>query len=298
MQINLIILPYHYGFLQAEAGAGAGPLRYLEAGIEQRLAEQGFAVATSRVAFEPPAELTAAVVSAGKLVRQEVAAAQNRQQAPLVLGGGCSSCLGVLAALPPDTGVIWFDAHGDFNTPETTPSGFFDGMPLAVATGHAYQELWHDIAARPPVDDNQVLLAGVRDLDPGEEETLRAAAIPAISSQALQEGGAAVLLPHLQALRRHAGGVYLHFDIDVLDPSLAPAVDFRTPGGLSLDTAVAAIRLIGEQFEIRAATLTAYNPDHEEQERTLQSGLAVIDALAQAFGGQGAQGKGQGASSR
>jgi arginase len=282
MQISLIILPYHYGFLEAHSGAGAGPLRYLEAGLEQRLKEQGFAVTTSSVDFEPPSELPAAVVLAGRLLRQRVEEAQDGPYRPLILGGGCSSCLGVLAALPPDTGVIWFDAHGDFNTPETTPSGFFDGMPLAVATGHCYTALWYEIATRPPVSDSQVLLVGVRDLDPGEEQNVRQAAIPIVTGRALaEEGVRAVLLPHLHALRDRVSSVYLHFDIDVLDPSLAPGVDFRTPGGLSLETAVAAIRLVGEHFQIAAATLTAYNPDHEEKDRTLQSGLRLIEALAQ-----------------
>jgi len=284
MKLTLIQVPYHYGFSQARVGAGCGPRRYLEAGAEAALRQLGYEVSVELVERGPEAKETPlAVLEGNTVLAARVAASVDSGGFPVVLSGGCNACLGVLAGLGARLGIIWFDAHGDFNTPETTPSGFFDGMPLAVATGLCYRELWGGLSSAPPVPPAHALLVAVRDLDPGERDTIAqhgVLAVPAADIKAL--GAAAALGPKLAALRKRVEQIYLHFDIDALDPALAPGVDYRAPGGLSLEEAEEAIRLIAAQFWVRAATLAAYNPDHEEDDRTLAAGLRLLSLLAAA----------------
>jgi arginase len=188
----------------------------------------------------------------------------------------------VLAGLRSPVGAIWFDAHGDMNTPETTPSGFFDGMPLAVATGLCHRELRQRITDTPPVPPAHTLLVGIRDLDPGERRNIEESGMLLLRWEPMRgEGVAGALGPKLDLLRSRVEEIYLHIDIDVLDPAYAPGVDYRTPGGLNPDELEEAIRLIASRFRLRAASLTAYNPDHEERDRTLQSGLGLLKLLAE-----------------
>lgn len=289
MNISLIQVPYHYGFVQARAGAGRGPVRYLEAGAEQELRRRGFEVGVRAVERrQATEELLAAVVDTNTVLAGEVAGAVAAGAFPLVLSGVCSACLGVLAGLNSRVGIIWFDAHGDFNTPETTPSGFFDGMPLAIATGLCYPELWGQIATGPPVAASETLLVGARDLDPGERDNLEQSAVQVVPSAEIKASGVASALgPPLEALRSRVEGVYLHVDIDVLDPVVAPGVDYRSPGGLSLQEMDEAIRLIAVHVRVKAAALTAYNPDYEKDERTLKAGLHLVTLLADAAAASG-----------
>ncbi len=287
MKVTLISVPYNYGQVGRHVGAGLGPVRYLEGGAEAALTGQGFEVAVVGVERRTQTEDTlAAVAEVGALVREQVSGAIRQGAFPVVLSGGCSTCLGTLAALGPEVGIIWFDAHGDFNTPETTPSGFFEGMPLAVATGLCHEPLWRQITTNAPASPTRVILAGVRDLDPGEHENIKRSGAQAVTAGEMKQAGVtAALGPALEALRRLTRTVYLHFDIDALDPAFAPGVDYRSPGGLSLEEAEEAVGLIAQQFRVGAAALTAYNPEHEQNGRTLQSGLRMLQALCRAARG-------------
>jgi arginase len=282
MRISLIEVPYHYGFVGRDTGAGRGPRRYLEAGAERWLHQQGFEVCVQTIERKRETPETLAAVEEGNTaLAAQVGRAVNAGEFPLVLSGGCNACLGVLAGLCVPVGIVWFDAHGDFNTPETTPSGFFDGMPLAVATGLCYPELWRRLASTPPVPPSHALLVGARDLDPGERDNIARSGLLFTSAAEIKGAGVeAALNPKLDVLRSRVEGIYLHLDIDVLDPEFAPGVDYRSPGGLSLSELEEAIGLIASRFRLRAASLTAYNPDHEQDDRTLESGLHLLTVAA------------------
>jgi arginase len=141
----------------------------------------------------------------------EITAALDQGELPVLTASDCSICIATLptvAARVPEVRVLWIDAHGDFNSPETTPSGFLGGMCLAAACGR-----W-DAGWPETVDPSIVRFLGVRDLDPGERQDVEAAGV--------RTGVPA------------AGPVYVHLDCDALDPSVMPA-QFPVPGGLSLD---------------------------------------------------------------
>lgn len=282
MKICLIQVPYDLG--RENIGMGNAPQRYLQAGVEQRLKERGFEVRTSGVRRGTPFQDTLSSVAAvNKLLAQEVGQAIEQDEFPLILGGSCNVCLGALSGFDhSQSGIIWFDAHGDFNTPETTISGYFDGMPLAIATGHCYQDLWAQISADDPVADVRTLIVGARDLDPKERALLEGTEVQIAAEEEMrQEGNTTIFTDRLDKLAARVRDIYLHLDIDVLDPQEAPAVNFPTPQGLSGEAVEQALRLIGDRFHIKAASLTAYNPERDQEGKTLQVGLRLINALAE-----------------
>jgi arginase len=211
------------------------------------------------------------------MVREVVASGQF----PLVLAGSCDVSKGILSGFDhARCGVIWIDAHGDFNTPESTITGFFPGMSLAVITGHCYRNYWAQIGNSAPISEAATLILGVRDLDPAERERLERSAIRVVS---WREGKPqADVLASLDELARRTPEIYLHIDMDALDPHVAPGiVDHPVPGGLSLQDMQETIRAVAVRFRIRAAALCTYNPDLDQDEKTLHAGLRIIELLSE-----------------
>jgi arginase len=165
-------------------------------------------------------------------VRRAVAAGQL----PLVLAGSCVTCQGVLAGVEHGNwGAVWIDAHADFNTPETTASGFFAGMSLAVVTGHCYGNYWAQIGDNTPLAEDAIVIFGVRDLRPeGERERVERSRLRVVE---WRDGEAQGDVPAaLDDLAQRVGDVYLHIDFDGFAPEVTPGiVDEPVPGGLTLD---------------------------------------------------------------
>ncbi len=145
---------------------------------------------------------------------------------PVVLSGSCFAGVGVVAGLAePAPAVVWFDAHADFNTPDTSISGYFDGMGLAVLTGGAWQAMHARVPDARPVPESAVILAGARDFDPPEVRRLEASAVTHLRPEEL--GG---LAGALAAITPAPSGVYLHVDLDVLDIGRGPRQRLRRRG--------------------------------------------------------------------
>ena len=198
-----------------------------------------------------------------------------------MLAGGCDVSKGILSGFDhAGCGVVWFDAHGDFNTPETTVSGYFDGMSLAVITGQCYRNYWAQIGHSTPIAESATLMVGVRDLDPAEKERLDHSAIQVVK---WREGKPqSDLQTALDKLAQCVPEVYLHIDMDSLDPQVAPGVVFDpVSGGLSLEDMEEAIRAVFVRFRVRACTLAVYNPERDQDDNTLRAGLRIIEVLAE-----------------
>jgi arginase len=196
---------------------------------------------------------------------------------PLVVAGSCDASLGVLAGRPEgDCGIVWLDAHGDFNTPASSQSGFLPGMSLAIAVGDCHRERWAQVGGAP-VAEGTVVLLGVRDLSPdAERERLAASAIAAVPP-----GGDAIAA--LDALARRTRYVYLHVDLDAFDPAVAPGiVDDPVPGGLSRADGERIVRAVVDRFAVRAATIATYVPARDRDDRTLALVLDLIELLRRA----------------
>lgn len=168
---------------------------------------------------------------------------------PLLLSSDCSICLTTLPALVrcrPDAIVLWLDAHGDFNTPETTPSGFLGGMCLSAACG-----VWDAGFGGPRLDPSKVVMCGVRDLDGGERVLLDTNGVVRVSRPS-------TLAQHLRGME-----VFVHLDLDVLDPSVMPA-HFPAEGGLSDGGLRLLLGEVAEMCTIVGAEVTSASPDHAE----------------------------------
>jgi arginase len=190
----------------------------------------------------------------------QVAAAVRAGRRPVSLAGDCLSCLGVTAGLQRagvEAALLWFDAHGDFNTPETSPSGFLGGMPLAMAVGRGDQTLVRRLGMRP-VAEERVILTDARDLDPGEDEAVAASAMTHLP------GVAALLDGPLPS-----GPLHVHFDTDIVDPIESPAQNYLVPGGPSAELLGRVFRRIGRDGDVVAVSISAWNPAMAETWREM-----------------------------
>jgi arginase len=189
---------------------------------------------------------------------------------PLLLAGDCSICLTTLSAAlrhRPEAKVLWLDAHGDFNTPDTTPSGFLGGMCLAGACG-----VW-DAGLGEPIGADRVVLAGVRDLDSSERELLEGSEATVIGASVVET---------LVAVKNALDGspVYVHLDLDVLDPEAFPA-QFPAPGGLDIEKLYDLLEAVSEECELVGLEVTAFEAPQDEDERAdaAATALYVLEPL-------------------
>ena len=289
MHIHTILVPYDSGHRGARMGRG--PLHFAEHGVSHRLRTGGHQVSETTIdvptAF--PTELGTSF-AVYRSLSDQVRAVVAGGGFPMILAGNCGSSLGtvsgVRAASPNDDfaddsaiGVIWLDAHADFNTPETTTSGFLDGTVLAALTGRGWSALTASIPGFRPVPDAHVVLVGARDLDAEEERLLASSRVLRVEAARMQADGArAALDPALAELARHVSRVYLHIDLDVHDPAEAQANQYAAPGGLTADSVRDLVRVVAERFSIVAAALTAYDPTYDE--RMLEVGMQLMDEIA------------------
>ena len=244
---TLIEVPYDLGRQGVNGGRGATVLA--DALQDERCDREP--LETVGEARNEIAASMAVVEALGARVRDVVA----RGGFPVVLAGNCHSCLGTIAGLGGGVGAVWLDAHADFNTPDTTTTGFFDGMALALLTGAGWPRLRAHVEGLSPVPEEHVVLVDARDADDGERERLAASLVRVAGSDDLDAA--------LDGLRERVDAVYLHVDLDVLDPSVGRVNPWAVGGGLQADELVAAIDAVGERFTIRAAAFTAYWPDSD-----------------------------------
>jgi len=209
----------------------------------------------------------------------EVRGALAAGRFPLVLSGNCGAVVGAVGGLGARTALAWFDGHGDFNTPETTRSGFLDGMALAVATGRCFRGLARSVPGFAPVPEQEAFLVGARDLDPEERTAVEGSRLGWVTvPQIRKEGAAAALQPVLSRLT--ARRIHVHVDLDVHDPALAPANEFAPPGGLTPREVQDAVRAIGAALPICSASIGAYDPSADPEGRALAAGQGLIELFA------------------
>lgn len=200
---------------------------------------------------------------------------------PLVLGGDHSLSIGSVAGMAHNRriGVIWLDAHGDYNTPETTPSGNIHGMGLAALTGRGHPALTGVLGQTPTVRPEDVALVGVRSLDDGERELLRASGVHVFTMHDIDRRGmASVIEEALLHVSVNTVGFHLSFDLDVLDPNEAPGVGTPVLGGITYREAHLAMELVAASGRLIGLDLVEVNPIFDARNTTAL--LAVEFALS------------------
>jgi arginase len=272
-------VPYHAG--DDRDPASAGPRRLVAAGAGDVLASRGHRVYVDLVDRGSPFRDTASSsADVNREVARKVQTAHASGQLPLTLAGSCVTCQGVLAGFDhAGCGAVWIDGHADFNTPDTTASGFFPGMSLSVATGHCFQHYWGTIGDNTPLREEAIVMLGLREVFPAaERERLERSSIEVVEWRRGEPQRDPV--GALEQLAGRVGDVYLHVDFDAFAPDVAPGVaDEPLPGGLSREDAELIIRATGERFRIRAVTLATFTPARDRDGRTLELGLRLIETI-------------------
>lgn len=274
---GLTILNVRHASRVAAVSSADGPRRILEAGLVEALEEEGAPVevvelpAPSRVA----SEVAAAFAVAGDVERAARQAA-SRERLALVLSGSCHTSVGSVAGIPGRRrGVVWLDCHGDFNTPETTGSGLLDGTALASITGRCWRRMCSGVEGFAPVPDERVIAFGVRDLDPGEDELLEESGITVISAEEATTKAPAAL----RRLGEDTDGVYVHLDLDVLDPSAGRANEYARAGGFSPEGLGTLLQAVVDHCPVRAVGFTSYDPSVDPEGAVARTAVGLARVI-------------------
>ena len=282
MKIRLIEVPYDSG--SRNLRMGQGPFCFVENGVVNDLCNKGIEV--QEVVIECQKTFlreSGTTFNLHRSISEQVRIAMSEKAFPLVLAGNCNSTVGAMSGLSsPDCGLIWFDAHGDFNTPETSTTGFLDGMGLAMLTGGCWNSMTASIPGFRPLSEDRVILIGARDFDKVEYTRLKESQITLITWEDIRTKGASKALENsLNTLANKVTDVYIHIDLDVHDTRLAPANLFKSAGGLTPKEVQDAVRIIAQRFSIPGAAVTAYDPDADPERKGLRAGLALITLLGE-----------------
>jgi arginase len=205
---------------------------------------------------------------------------------PIVLGGDHSLAIGTLAGVAKhfqkqerSIGLIWFDAHADFNTPETSPSGNVHGMPLAASVGFGSNELIGLCAVNPKVKPQNAVLVGVRDIDAKEKELLASSAVRVFTMRDIDERGMrSVVEEAIRIASQHTAGLAVSWDMDFLDPAFAPGVGTPVKGGASYREAHLAMEMIADSSKLLSLELVEVNPVLDHMNTTAILGVELIQS--------------------
>ncbi len=290
MQIDIIGVPIDLGADRRGVDMGPSAIRY--AHLQRELKKTGCSfqdlgnvevpIAEMCAINEPSLKYIDCIVPMARRTAGAVATAIQQGHFPLVLGGDHSIAIGSIrgAAKHKKLGVIWIDAHADFNTPETTPSGNIHGMPLAALCGMGDPRLirlWEETT--PILDPRKVAVVGVRDLDIGEKQNLHQAGVLVLGMEQIDRMGMFQTMERaLAQIMQDVDGVYLSLDVDSLDPRHAPGVGTPVPGGLTYREAHLACEMIAETGKLLGMDLVEVNPILDVQNQTAE--LAVELAVS------------------
>jgi arginase len=292
MRVQIVTVPYRYD--EPDEGLGQGPAALIDAGLPQRLREGGLELADPVTARLPDEERSAGSIAVnighlGAKTAALVSDARQRGDGVLVLAGDDTATVGVVSGLQQAhgagvrLGIIWIDAHGDFNTPETSFSGILAGMPLAILAGLA-GPLWRGSAGLvAPVPTDRMLVIGVRELDEKEQTLLRSTDVKVIPADEGRKQPEQVT----EAIERFAGRcdlLFLHIDLDVLDPSLVPSASTPEPNGWSIREAAAVITAVLGTGRVGAVSIASLNPGAGQRgRRSVESALQLISEALPAW---------------
>jgi arginase len=275
-------------------GVDMGPSAIRYAGLANRIAELGHeyvdwgnvetAVAEASSVGDEHARFLPQIKDTCTRIAQFVAQAVQQAYVPLVLGGDHSVALGTLAGLRKvhgPGGAIWIDAHGDLNSPDTSPTGNVHGMVLAAALGLAGERFREEGWGLPALAPGRIALVGVRELDDGERAVLRDLDARMFTMSDVDRLGVERAVREALAHVAGAGFVHVSLDMDALDPDVAPGVGTPVRGGLSYREAHLALELVAESGLATSLDVVEVNPILDRENQT---GKLAVELIASALG--------------
>jgi len=302
--VEIVGVPMDLGGNRRGVDMGPSAIRY--AGLRDRLAGLGYAVrdrGNVRVADRDegatkdyraldkrdlarmgaePAHHVEEIVRVAEELAAVVADIERGGRVAVILGGDHSMSMGTLAGIARAgrrPGLIWMDAHGDSNTPRTSPSGNVHGMPFAVALGLADEPFPRSL--RASVDGRNAALIAVRSVDPGEKENIKAAGVTAITMADIDRLGMSAAMERAIAVASRGDGIHLSLDMDAIDPDEAPGVGTPVRGGLTYREAQLAMEMLAASGKLRSLEVAEVNPILDQGNRTA---MLAVELVASALG--------------
>lgn len=294
MKKNLSIIGVPMDLGQARRGVDMGPSAMRYAGIIERLESLGYQIedcgdieigrAEKRDTTSKLKNLKA-VVEASERLANKISEEMDKDRFPVILGGDHSIAIGTLAGVSKkqdNLGVIWYDAHGDLNTDETSPSGNIHGMPLAVGLGIGDPELTKIGGDHPKIKPENVVIIGARSLDEGERVLIKEKGIKVYTMHEIDKlGMTTVISEAIKYLREKTQGVHLSLDLDGLDPSDAPGVGTPVNGGISFRESHLAMEMLAASDILISAEFVEVNPILDDKNKTA---TVAVDLAGSLFG--------------
>jgi arginase len=275
-------------------GVDMGPSAIRVADLNQRLAALGCDVTDAgNINVRPPemmregdrrSKFLREIAEVSQLLADKVAGVLAGGGMPVVLGGDHSIAIGSVAGLAAHhrprgerVGVIWFDAHGDMNTPETSPSGNIHGMPFAAILGQGEPELTHVSGFAPKVYAEDCVLIGARSIDPDEAVALKQSGVRVMTMREIDERGMnAVMDEAISIASARTAGFHVTMDMDFVDPDYAPGVGTPVPGGPTYRESHLAMEKVADSGLMLSFELTEVNPVLDISNRTAELGVQLI----------------------
>ncbi len=290
--VGILGVPLGYG--ASMAGVDIGPAALRVARLNQRIARLGYSVDDrGDMRLERPRsypeegeklKYVREISIACEQLAAEVEAILSADELPLVLGGDHSIAIGSFSGAASyykkqqeTLGLIWFDAHADMNTPDSTPSGNIHGMPLSALLGHGTPELVNVAGFAPKVDPRLVAHVGARDIDPGERELIRQLGVRFFTMREIDERGMSACMDDAIAIAsRGTAGYAVTFDVDALDPGDAPGSGTLVRGGLTYREAHLGMEKVAEAGRMRLLEIVEINTALDVNNKTAELGVELI----------------------
>lgn len=280
---------------QNRRGVDMGPSAIRYAGVVDRIEDLGHSVsdegdiqighADGSVDTSTNLRNLKAITEATEALGDKVFEVAEAGNFPLVLGGDHSIAIGTLSGISErheNLGVIWYDAHADMNTSDTSPSGNIHGMPLAASFGHGHEKLTNIRGYSPKVKPENIVIIGARSVDPGERQLIKERGIRVYSMHEIDKMGMnAVIEDSIRYLKeeRKTDAVHLSLDLDGIDPMYTPGVGTPVPGGISYRESHLAMEMLFDAGIITSAEFVEVNPILDEKNRTADVAVALIGSL-------------------
>lgn len=272
---------------QSRRGVDMGPSALRYAGLSEQLKALGHTVkdlgnieiADKDILTADRDELLSAIISACEKAYELGRRCVSESSVPVFLGGDHSISIGTVGGITHDApaGILWVDAHGDFNVPETSPNGNIHGMPVAVLLGKGYPGLVDLGRPGPKIKPQDIILFGTRNLDYDEKGMLRESGIRVYTMREIDERGLSTVAQEAMRQLSHLEHIHVSLDMDSLDPQVVPGVGTAVTGGLTYREAHLLMEIIADTEKVGSLDIVEINPvlDHLNQSATIAVELAV-----------------------